>query len=58
MLVLNGAYRGSEAVLLGLDEDTFSCSVRINSVSVLFLSRTRFQVSTQNIIIYQTQIKK
>ena len=38
MLVLNGAYRGSEAVLLGLDEDTFSCSVRINSVSVLFLS--------------------
>lgn len=33
VLVVNGAYRGSEAVLTVVDEKNFCCSIKIETVS-------------------------
>ena len=37
VLVVNGAYRGSEASLTEIDEKQFCCSIKIETVSEMWL---------------------
>ena len=43
MKIVNGAYRGEEAVLESMDEKHFCCSVSIKHVSGLILTYIVFQ---------------
>ena len=49
MLIVNGAYRGEEAELLELDQEKFSCSVKIKVVSIHFLVRAYKNLVSGNI---------